>query len=192
MKITQIVGNITLEIEGENLEHMVQQCRDFERLIAPAIDPASVRPPAGQSKEGTPVELLAWLRAEGDPHAMSWIKKHSGFKNAAKLCSELERTGKLSWHECLYTTDKGVLRTMRGAFIDGLEPEHETDAHDDQTVLQWIKEHPGYALAYVEKCCGVVKSRAVKAVNRLLKASEIELREDPENPKAAYKAFLVE
>ena len=80
---------------------------------------------------------------------------------------------------------------MLAAFVDGAVPTPQTYIEDQAKVLQFVKHNPGYATKYVEEYCGVVKSKAEKALNRLLSRGDIEMRQDPKDP-TAYKVWPVE
>ena len=140
--------------------------------------------------EGTVDDLLKWLRKEGKAHAKFWILKHSGIPKAGRYLTELKRLKKLEWHETLYETSTGM-RTMTAAFVDGALPPTTTPTQDQAKVLAFVKRNPGNSTKNVEGYCGVVKSAAEKALNKLLARGEIEMRQDPDD-SSCYKVWPVE
>lgn len=187
IKVGKTVGNVTIDIEGEIASEIIEAMSKLSEITGVAVQQTQSKGATGT--QGSSLYLLEWLRAEPTPHAQSWIRKHCGFSNALKLLQELESSGQLVWHECLYPAKSGGFKTMSAAFVDGLIPEHKTPAQDIETCLEWIKLHPGRTTRQVETNCGVVKKHAVIALNKLLVRADVEMRTDG---KGGHTVWAVE
>jgi hypothetical protein len=192
MKITKTFGDLSIEAEFDHLEDVemwLKRVVRWHEKMCPPIVLRGISPSKKEldvlreyvSKVGDPGELALWIQAEGKPHAMSWICKHSGFNNAKKLLAELERADILKWHECLYKGSNGHMQTMKGAFLDGAVPTPRAAQTD--TVYKWVQNNTGYMSSYVEQNCGVVRSEARRILARLIADGELEMRTHATKPE---------
>lgn len=187
MKITKTFGDLSFESEFEHLEDVENWLKKLVKWHEKTCPPVVLRGIAPSKKEldvlrvyaskvGSIESMLDWIKAEDKAHAERWICKYSGFSNAKQLLAQLERTGDLKWHECLYKGSNGHWQTMKGAFLDGDAPIGTTASVEQVTIVEWVMSNPGYMSPYVEQNCGVIRSNAKIQISRLITEGFLEMR----------------